>query len=429
MRNNQSVAGLAVASALWAMSGGVQASGFAVIEQSASGMGNAFAGGAAVAEDASTIFFNPAGMSRIAGNQAAVAAHAIIPSGKFKDGGSTGAILQTAGGNGGDFGKLAIIPNAYLTTQINEALHFGIGVNVPFGLETDYDSNWIGRFQAVKSKIETINVNPALAYQVNDQLTLGIGLDYQHIRGKLTSMTNYSALAGGGLGPNLEGLSRVTGNDSAWGYNVGALFEFTPQTRIGLHYRSQIDYTLKGDVTFANVPAQLAAALPNGPVTLDITMPESISLSAFHQVNPRWDVMMDATYTNWSVFEKLKIDRTSGANLTTVNENWKDTWRFSVGANHHYNEQWTARAGIAYDQTPIRDAFRTARIPGNDRTWVTLGGQYKPFSATAIDFAYAHLFFKDPTIAQNATASGRGNLVGSYNESVNIISVQLTQNF
>jgi len=129
MRNNKSVIGMAVASALLAMSGGVQASGFALIEQSASGMGNAFAGGAAGAEDASTVFFNPAGMSRIDGNQVAVAAHAIKPSSKFKDGGSTGAALQTAGGNGGDAGDWALVPNAYATTRINEALHFGIGVN------------------------------------------------------------------------------------------------------------------------------------------------------------------------------------------------------------------------------------------------------------------------------------------------------------
>ncbi|PIR09206.1 MAG: aromatic hydrocarbon degradation protein [Gallionellaceae bacterium CG11_big_fil_rev_8_21_14_0_20_60_62] len=438
MRNNKSVIGMAVASALLAMSGGVQASGFALIEQSASGMGNAFAGGAAGAEDASTVFFNPAGMSRIDGNQVAVAAHAIKPSSKFKDGGSTGAALQTAGGNGGDAGDWAVVPNAYATTRINEALHFGIGVNAPFGLQTKYNSDWIGRFQAVKSKIETINVNPSLAYQVNDQLTLGLGLDYQHIKGKLTGMVNYSAAAfnAGGLpllgaigGAGVEGLSTVTGNDSAWGYNVGALFEFTPQTRAGLHYRSQIDYTLKGNVAFDNVPAQLAGALPNGAVTLNITMPESFSISGFHQLNEQWDVMADATRTNWSVFKDLKIDRTSGTNLTTVNENWKDTWRFALGANHHYNSQWTARAGVAYDQTPIRDAFRTARIPGNDRTWVTLGGQYKPASATAIDFAYAHIFLSDPSIAQDASATGGGNLVGSYKESVDIISVQLTQNF
>ncbi|GAB1232504.1 outer membrane protein transport protein [Ferrigenium sp. UT4] len=438
MTLKKSVMSVAVAGALLVMAGQAGASGFALIEQSASGMGNAFAGGAAGAEDASTVFFNPAGMSRIKGSQVAVAAHAVKPSSKFKDGGSTGAALQTPGGNGGDIGNWALVPNAYATTQINDALHVGIGVNAPFGLQTKYNADWIGRFQAVKSKIETVNINPSLAYQVNDQLTLGLGLDYQHIKGKLTSMTNYSAaaFAAGGApllgaigGPGKEGLTTVTGNDSAWGYNLGALFEFTPQTRVGVQYRSQIDYTLNGNVSFANVPAPLAAALPNGRVRLDITMPESYSISGFHQLNERWDVMADATRTNWSVFKELKVDRASGANLTTVNESWDDTWRFSAGANHHYNEQWTVRVGAAYDQTPTNNANRTARIPGNDRTWVTLGGQYKPGSSSAIDFAYAHLFLSDPKISKDRSAAGAGNLIGSYNESVDILSVQYTQNF
>ena len=232
-------------------------------------------------------------------------------------------------------------------------------------------------------------------------------------------------------GPGKEGLASITGSDSAWGYNLGALFDLSPQTRVGLAYRSKIDYTLEGDITFASVPAPLAASplLANGPVKLAITMPDSFSVSGFHQVNEKWDVMADATWTKWSVFQQLKIDRTSGANVTTVTENWEDTWRVAVGANHHYNSQWTARVGVAYDQAPVSDAYRTARIPDNDRTWLSLGGQYKPSSTSAIDFGYAHLFVSDAKIADNQTADGKGNLVGPYSNSVDIFSVQYTQNF
>jgi len=421
-----------VAGAMMVMSGTVFASGFALIEQSASGMGNAFAGGAAVAEDASTIFFNPAGMSRLNGKQIAVAVHAITPSAKFSDTGSAAAALQTTNnGNGGDAGDLAFVPNAYFAMEVNPVLRVGLGINAPFGLKTEYDENWIGRFQAKKSKIETINLNPSVAYDVNEKVSLGVGLNYQHIKGDLTSAVNYSAAASGALGTDLEGVSTIKGSDSAWGYNLGVLFDIDSQTRIGVAYRSKIKYELSGTVSFSNVPIALATnpLVANGDVTLAIDMPDTFSLSGFHQVDDKWDVMADATWTGWSVLQQLKIDRTSGANVLTVPEKWENTWRVSAGMNHHYNEQWTARAGVAFDQTPVTDAYRTARIPDNDRTWLSVGGQYKPSKDRAVDFGYSHLFVKDSTIADMQAAVGKGDLVGTYKNSVDILSVQYTQSF
>ena len=174
MEYRKSLVGMAVAGALLAMSGNAAASAFALIEQS-SGLGNAFAGGAAAAEDATTIFFNPAGMSRLKGKQVTVAGSFIKPSAKFSDTGSTTATAQSTaiggkglGGNGGDAGSLSLVPNTYMMVEINPAMRFGLGINVPFGLKTEYDPSWVGRYQAVTSKIETINVNPSLSYTVND---------------------------------------------------------------------------------------------------------------------------------------------------------------------------------------------------------------------------------------------------------------------
>lgn len=439
MAFKQTVIGWSVASALLAMSGSAAASGFALIEQSASGMGNAFAGGAASAEDASTIFFNPAGMSRLDGKQIVVAAHAIRPSAKFTNTASTTALLQTTlGGAGGDAGDWALVPNAYFAMEVNPQMSFGLGVNVPFGLQTNYDATWMGRFQAVKSKLETINLNPSISYQVNDSFSVGAGLNYQQIKGDLSAAVNYSAaafVAGGAPllgaigGAGVEGQSLIKGTDSAWGYNLGMLFNPNPDTRIGLAYRSKIKYNLAGTVTFTNRPALLAAGIPDGNVSLAIDMPDSFSASAFHRLNGKWDIMADATWTGWSVLQQLKIDRTNGTNLLTVPENWRDTWRVSVGANHHYNDQWTARVGLAYDQAPVSDAFRTARIPDSDRTWLALGGQYKPSRESAIDFGYAHLFVNNSSIADMQAAGGKGNLVGNYSNSVDILSVQYTYGF
>ena len=431
MMFKQKMLGLSLTSALLGVSGNVVASGFALIEQSGSGLGNAFAGGAASAEDASTIFFNPAGMSRLSSNQVAVVGSLIQPSAKFSNTGSTGAALQTPGGNGGDAGNLAFLPNAYLVMEIDPKLRFGLGINSPFGLQTQYDASWIGRFQAINSKIQTINVNPALSYQVTDALSLGAGLNYQQITGDLSSAVNYSALAGGGLGPGLAGVSTISGSDSAWGYNFGGLMRLSDSTRIGAAYRSKIKYNLTGTVSFSGVPAALAAQpkLQNGAVALPITMPDTFSLSGFHQLNDKWDVMTDATWTGWSVFQQLQVNRTTGANVQTVQENWKNTWRVSAGANYHYSEQWMARTGIALDQAPVSDAYRTARIPDNNRFWLSVGGQYQASKTSTLDFGYAHLFVANTGISQNQAAAGAGNLVGTYSNSVDILSAQYTYSF
>ncbi len=415
MRAQKTICHYVTAAILGAFSATASASGFALIEQSGSGLGNAYAGGAASAEDASTVFFNPAGMSRIPGKQVVVALHAISPSAKFTNTGTT--LARPLNGEGGNAGDLALVPNAYFTTEAGTGLHFGLGLNAPFGLQTEYDANWMGRFQAIKSKIETVNFNPSIAYQVNDSLSVGAGVSYQRIKGELTSAVN--------LGGS-EGASSVTGSDSAWGYNFGALFELNPQTRLGFSYRSRIQYNMNGTVVFTGgVPAA------NGPITLAITMPDTFSFSAFHQLNDKWDVMSDLSWTGWSVFKQLNVVRTTGATILSVQENWRNTWRISGGGNYHYNDQWMARVGVAYDQSPVSDVFRTARVPDNDRTWLSVGGQYKASRESVFDFGYAHLFVKNSSIRdlQGSGAGAKGNLVGTYSNAVDILSAQYTRSF
>ena len=146
-------------------------------------------------------------------------------------------------------------------------------------------------------------------------------------------------------------------------------------------------------------------------------------------VNDKWDIMADLTRTGWSAFNELKVVRDDGSTLTSTPENWKNTWRASLGINHHYNEHWISRAGLAYDQSPVLKAYRTPRVLDSDRTWLALGGQYKPDSVSALDFGYAHLFVSDAPIDQDVSASGAGTLTGNYKSDVNILSVQYTHNF
>jgi long-chain fatty acid transport protein len=439
MKHRSDVLAWSVSAALMGLAGGAGASGFALIEQNGSGLGNAYAGVAAVAEDASTIFFNPAGMTRLPGRQAVAAAHAIRPSIKFNDGGSTRAPLQpTLGGNGSDAGGWVFVPNAYLSWQLNPQWHVGLGLNAPFGLKTEYDTEWVGRYHGIKSKMVTVNVNPSVAFKLSDSVSIGGGVSYQRAEATLTNAVNYSAAASGLLGAGLEGIARVDGDDDGWGYNVGALFNLGPQTRIGVAYRSAISYKLAGNVGFSNRPAALAAAIPNGPVSADVRVPALASFSIFHQLDPKWDVMADISWTGWSTLKTLNIVRANGALLATTPLNWSDTWRFSMGANYRSSDAWMWRMGVAYDQTPVPDSDRTPRIPDENRTWVAVGAQYKVSRQAAIDVGAAYLFLKDGSSrlcdAANAAAhptacAGKNALIGVYKDNITLLTAQLRYDF
>lgn len=450
-----------------ALSGGTASgAGFALQENSGSAMGNAFAGGAAAAEDASTLWSNPAGMSRLASPEVSLAVHFITPSFKFHDDGSVPAAFQPLGGTGGDAGSLNVVPNLYVAVPIDRQWSVGVGINAPFGLVTEYDDNWIGRFQAVKSDIRTINVNPSVSWRVNDTFAVGAGVSWQRIDAELTSRVNYSialaqaagqAAAGGlipaslvptivELTPGLESKAKVEGDDSAWGWNVGFLWDVTPQTRIGGQYRSSIKYNVAANVSFDNpglpaVPAAVApvvgllasgvnSALANGGVTAAVELPDLANLSLFHRLNERWDLMADLQYTRWSVFKELRFVRTTGMLLANTPENFDDAWRFSVGATYHWSDAWSFRGGLAWDQTPVTDADRTPRLPDGDRIWIAVGAQYKFNRNLALDGGFAYLPVKSPDIQQNAGSAPANALIkGHYDASVTILSAQLTYTF
>ncbi|MES2580778.1 MAG: outer membrane protein transport protein [Pseudomonadota bacterium] len=396
-----------------------QAAGFALAEQSASGLGNSFAGVAAIAEDASTAFTNPAGMTYIEGTQAAGVLHLIKPSIEFNNQGSVAGTGRALGGEGGDAGSLAFVPNFYLVTPLSDNVKFGLSVNAPFGLKTEYDKDWIGRFQGIKSDLKTININPSLAFKVNDQLSLGFGLSAMWTEAELTSAVNLVAS---------ERSSTVKGDDWGFGFNLGAIYQATNDTRVGVSYRSKVEQHLKGDVKFSisNGPT------PNGDVNADITLPESFSVSAFSKLNDTWDLMGDITWTRWSQFDELAIYRDSGGLLTpSTPENWSNTMRYSVGVNYHYSDTLKLRAGLAFDEGPIDNQFRTTRIPDNDRKWLSFGIGWQTTPTTKLDVGYAHLFVKYPKISddQRSPFPGKGLVSGDYNGSVDILSMQITHNF
>lgn len=453
---------IAIAGALSAGVSQAYAAAFALQEENASGLGNAFAGAAAAAEDASTVYFNPAGMSLLpAGKQFVLGIDLIQPSIKFHDNGSSlpsgvgipvASALRPAGGDGGDAGSLAPVPNFYFTMDAARKWKFGVGLSAPFGLKTEYANDWQGRFQAIKSSIDTINVNPTVSFQPNKTVSLGFGLNYQRLDAELTQSVNYVAGTFGGLlaatgsaataaavagaipGAAAEGSLKVKGNDSAWGYDLGAMFSLTPKTRLGVAYRSSIKFKVRGTAEFSGVPpglpAAVAAGFSNGNASVDLEVPDTFSIALSHRPNDRWTLLGGATWTGWSKISELRIVRDNGTTLGVTPENFRNTWRVSVGATYRYNSRWSSKAGLAYDQTPVNDTDRTARLPDQDRVWLSVGGQYRPSRKTTVDFGYAHLFVKDASINQNAgNTAGYGLLSGTYKSSVDILGVQVGYRF
>jgi long-chain fatty acid transport protein len=412
------------------------AAGFALIEQSASGMGNAFAGGSAAAEDASTIFFNPAGMTYLPDDQLVVSGHAIRPSATFTNNGSHSAAgAATPGGNGGDAGDWSLVPNMYFSKSITPDIKLGLGISAPFGLQTSYDPGWVGRYQALQSELYTININPSIAFKATDRLSLGFGVSAMRAEAKLTNAVDVGSILGGGLNQNFDGLAHLKGDDWGIGWNAGAIFQFNDSTRFGLAYRSEVHEKLEGNVNFTfqpGTPGGVSTALHNGAVNASLTLPDSLSASLFHQLNDQWDIMADVTWTGWSSFKTLTATYSTGAALSSTPENWKNTVRVSAGATYHYSDALRLRGGIAYDESPVPDAFRTPRIPDNDRTWLAFGASYKITPAADVDVGYTHIFVKNTSInktTDTSFAQAQDTVIGSYDSDVNIVSLQLTYNF
>jgi long-chain fatty acid transport protein len=427
------------------------ANGFALNVQSTSGLGNAFAGGGASAEDASTIFFNPAGMTYLPDNQLVLAAHALRSSAEFNNNGShNSGRLVTQGGNGGDAGDWGFVPNIYFAKVLNDNVRLGVGINTPFILKSNYDQGWVGRYQALKSEINTININPSIAFKAGDKISLGLGFSAMHTEVELTNAVDFGticavALGGCGIGATFQkndGLARVQGNAWGFGWNAGANFQITNATRLSLAYRSSVHQKLEGHADFNNVPAAfalssaLAAGFTNGSVSSELTTPDSASASIFHQINHQWDIMGDATWTHWSNFKDLTIIRTSGVlagrTLSSVPENWDNTIRASLGASYRYNDALKLRVGLAYDQSPTSLEFSTPRTPFTDRTWLSLGAKYWFTPASSMDVGYTHIFVNTAALnksTDSSIAALRDTVKGSYDSNINIFSVQFTSTF
>lgn len=414
----------------------VFAAGFHLREQSAAGQGNAFAGATAGAENASYSYFNVAGLTRQKGTQLNLGATYIAPKAQASD------IYGEEGKRGSDVNNIvhaSWAPNMNISRQINEKTFIGLGLNVPFGMITKYDAEWPGADHGITSKVKAISATPMFAYKATDKLSLGAGLQIQYIKARLTNAIDQMAtLQAQQAAKKLLRLSssdvKVTGNTAMegealdLGYALGALYEFSPKTRVGLAYRSEVKHKLRGDIK-----GTLPMPLVNQDISARLTTPAMLSMGIYHELNDKWAVMAEYQRVFWSSFAKLNIrgdkqNQPSGY-ISTVQEKWRDTNFFAIGASYQIDNQWKWRLGLAYDQSAARLNHRTPRIPDSDRVWYSTGLNYQYNDRLSFDVAYTYIYAHKAHLDTSLTRNLGYNVTAEYSNSVQLFGLSLNYKF
>lgn len=438
------------------ISSNTNAAGFALIENGASGLGNAYAGASAVAEDSSTIYFNPAGLSKIKGKNYLIVGHILSSNNEFTNNGSTAiTTAPLSGGNGGNSVGTSFVPSFFYSRTLNDKWSFGLGVTVPFGNSVEYDPDWVGRYQGIKTEISTLNINPSASYKVSDKFSVGFGVSVQQIDATLSNKLDSAAIcngapfsafcAGAGLDPTqignaaLDSSQTLTGDSWDFGWNVGLLYDISEQTRLGVSYRSKVDHGVKGNVDFT-VNANLQAILNALPapsnnlftdtgITTRLILPETLSLSLSHNIDSKWKILADATWTKWERYKELVVDFDNPVQSnSTLTPNYQSQWRYSLGASYKADAKTTYRMGVALDETAIRSATaRTVRSPGTDKLWLSFGYGRELSDGLSFDIGYTHIFISDPSIENSHAAFG--TVKGTFEQSSDILSAQFNWKF
>jgi long-chain fatty acid transport protein len=386
--------------------------GYFIDQQSVPGLGRANAGNVAAANDPSTIFFNPAGMTELwmldpTGTTKAstgvsiIFVHAEIKNQRSTESspGTLGVSVPLSGTNESNPTDNTPVSSAYVAQRVNDRLFFGLGFNAPFGLSAEYDEDWFGRYDAIEVKLLTMNVNPSVAYKLSDRISIGAGFDLQYGYAELvTAIPN--PLAPGGPTAATDGRFSVDGKSWAIGYNVGILYKATQSFRLGAHYRSGMDHDLSGTAVFN----------PGGIVTgasSEIKLPAIASAGAVWDLGPSWSLYGDATWYDWSVSKITRI-KFAGPNLPDAVRPvlFRDSYTGAIGLENHWSDTLTFRAGVMVDQSPTNDLTRDTTFADDDRLWLAIGATYRISDCVIADFAYAHILIEDTTIDITRTFFG-----------------------
>jgi long-chain fatty acid transport protein len=387
----------------------VFAGGFQLSDHSVTSLGRSHAGYGVVGDDASAVHFNPAGMSLLDKKHFQIGATFIKGEGKFTNIASTGNNT----GAESDGSKNAVTPNSYLVLPINDQLHFGLGITSPFGTNTSYPDDFIGRFNGVDTQVKTVNINPSIAYKINERTSIGFGISYQ----------KFEAILGGAILPSQPSSRLLIEGDSAkYGYNLGTMFRFDDDSRLGISYRSAIKHKIEGKATFSGFSGG-AANNGSSNATADFTAPETAYIG-YTKLLGDWRLSAGYRWTRWSRYQRLDIVY---ASQTTIDAQWSDVSTINIGADYTFSPKWVLRAGLAFDESPVPDNTRSVRTVDADRTWYSVGAGYKSSDNLQFDLAYRYISFANAPINQNIPRTG-GALVGEYND-VNIHTLAAQMNY
>lgn len=414
-----------------ATAGTAHASGFQVRETSGTLQGSSFAGMSTLSTDASTMSYNPGTVGQYKETSYSAGVTVIRPVAKAKNTLATDGTLTTIAQTGGgykDMAQDAAVPNAHAVWKLNDQINLGVSITAPWGLVTDNDSDFAGRFFGTTSKIKTVNIKPVVAYRFDNGLSIGAGPQVQRFDASLSKAV--AALGGA----KAEGNSTVEGDDIGYGWTAGLNWELTNDTRVGMSYNSEVEHKLEGKIKFDSAAKGLITPYIDRKTTAKITTPESIAFGASHDITDQWTIMGDVQWTNWNSVGELVFNydglinnslATSGS--TTEYYNWGTSWFGALGARYQYDENWAFTGGLAYDETPIKTRNRNVRLPDSDRYWVSFGTTYKVADWVNVNLGYTHVFAD--TARVDHTSAALGNYSADYDAKVDIIALQANFKF
>ncbi|PTO51956.1 outer membrane protein transport protein [Vibrio splendidus] len=427
MKMNKTLLSAAVAVGLLSTSTVTHAAGFQLAEYSATGLGRAYAGEAAMADGADAQWRNPAMLTYLEGTQVSVGAIYVDPNIDI-DGTSTSGATSTPS-NSSDFAHSAVIPNFYVSHKYNEKFALGFAAGTNYGMETDLGTDFGGANHGNEASVTTMELNLNAAYQVLETVSIGGGIRYIMAEGSFGAVASAPfPLAGVAKGDTLK---YMEGDDTAWGWQVGTAWQINENNRLGFTYKSEVDLTLSGHANGHGFNFGQPNKKDAG--SMDLALPATAELASFHQLTDKVAVHASVNWTNWSSFKELIADFPTES-VSIKEENWEDNYRFAIGTTYQMTPKLALRSGIAYDTSAVSEEHRTATIPETDRTWLSIGAGYQWSEQLTLDAGFTYILAKDAKMHETDPGFGGADMFGGSFEgevtgSIWLVGIQANYRF
>ncbi|WP_162046800.1 outer membrane protein transport protein [Vibrio taketomensis] len=433
MKTNKSLLSLAVACGLISTSASVNAAGFQLAEYSATGLGRAYAGEAAMADNSGSQWRNPALLMQLEGTQVSVGAIYVDPNIDIEgtSSGKTPMGSYSKPASSSDFAHSAVVPNFYVSHKYNDKFALGFALGTNYGMETDLGTAFGGANHGNEARIISMEANLNAAYQLTDAVAIGGGVRFVQAEGHFGAQTPPHAAPLDGLT-----LKYMEGDDTAFGWQVGTTWQINENNRVGFAYKSEVDLTLEGHAEGIGFDAIGGSIFKPQKYagSMALALPATAELATFHQITNKVAIHTSINWTDWSSFKELVADIPQFGNQSSVDikeENWKDNYRFAIGSTYQYSNKLQLRTGIAYDMAAVDTEHRTATIPETDRLWLSLGAGYQYSEQLSLDAGFTYIIAKDATMKETDPAASAfgGEFAGEVTGSIWLIGVQANYKF